>query len=47
VGWGRRWDEFVFLPESTVVFDQALFERCFVDHGGYAVNLGTAQGPGK
>ena len=40
----RRFDEFVFLPESTVILDQGLFDRCFLDHAGKSVNLGTAQG---
>lgn len=45
IGYGAlRWDEFVFLPESTIVRDLDVFERCFVEHAGRSVNLGTAQG---
>jgi len=39
----ERYDEFVFLPQSTVVLDQRVFDRCFEDYEGYGVNLATAQ----
>ncbi len=39
-----QYDEFVFLPESTVVLDQAVFDRCFGDYAGRSVSLAWAQG---
>ncbi len=45
IGWAaERYDEFVFLPESTVVLDQSVFDECFERWAGRSVNLGTAQG---
>jgi hypothetical protein len=45
IAWAaRKYDEFIFLPESTVVLDQAYIDRCFTAEAGHAVNLGTAQG---
>lgn len=44
IAWaGQRYDEFVFLPQTTEVLDQRLFELCFLTHRGRSVNLGTAQ----
>ena len=40
----RRFDEFVFMPHSTEVLDQRVFDLCFEEHRGKSVNLGTAQG---
>lgn len=45
IGWAaERYDEFVFLPESTVVLDQSILDECFERWAGRSVNLGTAQG---
>lgn len=45
IGWAaERFDEFIFLPESTVVTDPSFIDRCFTEHKGAGVNLGTAQG---
>ncbi len=45
IGWAaKQFDEFVFLPESTVVLDQQVFDWCFEEFKGSSVNLGTAQG---
>lgn len=37
-------EEFIFLPQSTVVKDLDLLRICFEEHAGYSVNLANAQG---
>jgi len=45
IGWAAgHFQEFVFLPQSTVVLDPAVFDRCFRECAGSSVDLGTAQG---
>ena len=45
IGWAaKHFEEFVFLPESTVVLDQSFLDGCFAQHHGLSVDLGRAQG---
>lgn len=44
IAWAaRRWDEYVFLPQSTVVLAARLFERAFTEHAEWSVSLASAQ----
>lgn len=35
----ERFEEFVFLPESTLVLDPTVFDRCFGEFAGMSVDL--------